>query len=151
MTREKALEMITNPRGGPPEGTPAYRELMTYLESSPECKAAYFEQQAVWESLELWEDVEPSAGFNRGLFEEIEKQRAAASWFSRLAGNWRPSFAVGLAGLVIAAAAVLDRQPDAAGNSGVIVAEDAEYVEELHKALDDIEMLAEFDLLPLGG
>ena len=121
MTREKALEMITNPRGGPPEGTPAYRELMSYLESSPECKAAYREQQA------------------------------ARSWLARLAGNWRPSFAVGLAGLVLAAATVLQRQPDAAVNTGLIVAEDAEYAEELHRALDDIEMLAEFDLLPLGG
>ena len=77
MTREKALEMITNPRGGPPEGTPAYRELMIYLESSPECRAVYSEQKAVWESLDLWEDVEPSAGFDRRLFGEIEKQQAS--------------------------------------------------------------------------
>ena len=151
MTREKALEMITNPRGGSPEGTPAYRELMTYLESSPELRAAYSEQKAVWESLDLWEDVEPSAGFDRRLFGEIEKQQASASWLTRLMANWRPSFAVGLAGLVIAAGTVLHRQPDTAGNSGMILAEDAEYLEELHEALDDIEMLAEFDLLPLGG
>ena len=151
MTREKALEIITNPRGGPPEGTPAHRELMSFLESSPECKAAYREQQAVWESLDLWEEVEPSAGFDRRLFDEIEKQQTAGSWFARLAGNWRPSFAVGLAGLVLAAATVLHRQPDAAVNTALIVAEDAEYAEELHRALDDIEMLAEFDLLPLGG
>jgi len=151
MTREKALEMITNPRGGPLEGTPAYRELMTYLESSPECKSAYRKQQAVWESLDLWEEVELSAGFDRRLFDKIEKQQAGVSWLARLAGNWPPSFAVGLAGLVLAAGTVLQRQPDAVGNAAMIVAEDAEYAEELHRALDDIEMLAEFDLLPLGG
>jgi hypothetical protein len=151
MTREKALEMITNPRGGPLEGTPAYRELMTYLESSPECRSAYVEQQAVWESLDLWEEVEPSAGFDRLFFDKIEEQQARVSWFARLVNNWRPSFAVGLAGLLLAAAAVLQRQPEAAGNAGMMVAEDAEYAEELHRALDDIEMLAEFDLLPLGG
>ncbi len=151
MTREKALEMITNPRGGPPEGTPAYRELMTYLESSPECRTVYREQRAVWESLDLWEEVEPSAAFDRRLFDEIEKQHAGASWFARLVNNWRPSFAVGLAGLLLAAATVLQRQPDAVGSAGMMVAEDAKYVEELHTALDDMEMLAEFDLLPLGG
>ena len=150
MTREQALEIILDPRGGPAEGTPKHRELMTFLEGSPECREIYLQQRQVWESLDLWEEVEPSAGFDRRLMAEVERGGADLPWFAQWTRHWRPSFALGLAALVLIAAAITGRQPGLVPEPREI-AEDAAYVEEIHETLDDLEMLADFDALPLGG
>ena len=149
MTREQALEIILDPRGGPAEGSPERRALMAFLEDSPELRETYSRQRKVWESLDLWEEVEPSAGFDRRLMAEIERDEALP-WFARWTPHWRPSFAVGLAALVLVATAITGRQPGLVPEP-LEIAEDVEYVEEIHETLDDLEMLADFDVLSLGG
>ena len=150
MTREQALEIILDPRGGPAEGSPEHRELLAFLESSPDCLEVYQQQQQVWQSLDLWEDVEPSPGFDRQLIAEIERDTSDLPWFAGLTRHWRPSFALGLAALVLVATAITGRQPGLEPEPREI-AEDVEYIEEIHETLDDMEMLADFDVLPLGG
>ena len=118
-------------------------------------RALYERQQAVWESLDEWESVEPSLDFDRRLFENIEPAAARRPWYLTIFPGFRPSFAVGLAALLIAAGTVLRHRPgtDPGGvdGTGLVAVEGAEYVDGLHAALDDIEMLVEFDALPLGG
>ncbi len=155
MTREEVLEIIMDPRGGPSPGSPARQEFLAYLESDPQLRAVYERQQAVWESLDEWESVEPSLDFDRRLFEKIEPAAARHPWYLAIFPSFRPSFAVGLAALLIAAGTVLLHHPgsdtDPGDGTGLVALESAEYVDDLHAALDDIEMLVEFDALPLGG
>ena len=155
MTRQEVLEIIMDPRGGPSPGSPARREFLAYLEGDPPLRALYERQQGVWESLDEWESVEPSLDFDRRLFEKIEPSAARRPWYLAIFPGFRPSFAVGLAALLIAAGTVLRHHPgsDSGGveGTGLVAVEDTEYVDGLHAALDDIEMLVEFDALPLGG
>ena len=155
MTREEVLEIIMDPRGGPSPGSPERQEFLAYLESDPQLRALYERQQAVWESLDEWESVEPSLDFDRRLFEKIEPGAPRRPWYLAIFPSFRPSFAVGLAALLIAAGTVLRHHPgsDSGGveGTGLVAVEDTEYVDDLHAALDDIEMLVEFDALPLGG
>ncbi len=150
MTREQALEIILDPRGGPAQGSSEHRELKAFLEGSPECREIYRQQQQVWESLDLWEDVDPSPGFDRSLMAEVERDGADLPWYAPWTWHWRPSFAVGLAALVLIAAAITGSRPGL-DPKPLEIAEDVEYVEEIHETLDDLEMLADFDVLPLGG
>ena len=155
MTREEVLEIIMDPRGGPSPGSPARREFLVYLEGDPPLRALYERQQGVWESLDEWESVEPSLDFDRRLFEKIDPAAGRSPWYLVVFPGFRPSFAVGLAALLIVAGTVLRHQPgsDPRGveGTGLVAVEDTEYVDGLHAALDDIEMLVEFDALPLGG
>ncbi len=152
MNRDDVIEMIMNPGTGPPTGSPEHREFMAYLESSPECRTLFEQQRALWETLDLWEPVEPSRDFDRRLYERIAAQGAGQGWFGRLFGGMKPSFAAGLAVLLLAAASLVYQPRPALEGSparGVVSAEDAEYLEQMDRALDDMEMLADFDALPL--
>lgn len=158
MTRDEVIETILNPDKGPPPGSREHRELMAYLKSSPECRALYEQQQALWETLDEWQPGEPSPDFDRRLFERIEGLGARRSWLSGWLGgafgNLRPSFALGVAALVLAAATVLQQPSPTDGSAktaGVMNSEDAEYLEQIDRELDDIEMLVEFEALSLGA
>ena len=151
MTREQALEIILDPRGGPAEGTPKHRELMTFLEGSPECREIYLQQRQVWESLDLWEEVEPSAGFDRRFDGGGRARRRGFAVVRPMDTALAAEFRAGSGG------AGTDRHGHhrQAARLGFPsrreIAEDAAYVEEIHETLDDLEMLADFDALPLGG
>ena len=80
----------------------------------------------------------------------IERGKGDLPWFAGLTRHWRPSFALGLAVLVLVATAITGRQPGLEPELREI-AEDVEYIEEIHETLDDMQMLADFDVLPLGG
>ena len=148
MTREEAVELILKTGGGPPEGAPGRRELMAFLETCPETRALYERQRAAWDTLELWEPVEPSSHFDRRLRERVDELANREPWYLRPFSTWRPTFAAGLAALLIAAVGVVQQQPDAAAGRELAVVEDDElYLEQLNRALDDIEMLADFDAI----
>ena len=155
MTREEVLEIIMDPRGGPSPGSPARQEFLACLESDRTLQALYERQQTVWESLDEWESVDPSLDFDRRLFAKIELAASKHPWYLAIFPGFRPSFAVGLAALLIAAATMLPHRPGSGPGgvegTGLAAVEDAAYVDGLHAALDDIEMLVEFDTLPVGG
>jgi hypothetical protein len=119
----------------------------------------YEQQQGVWEALEAWEPVELSAGFDERLYERIEQSRAKGfaafwSWLSR-PGEWiavaRPGLAGALAALLLAAGGIVSYQPQSADRVAVQRPWQAEteFVEQIDQALDDIEMLADFEALVL--
>ena len=85
------------------------------------------------------------------MYARIEAEQARrAGWRAWLFGSWKPAMAAGLA----AAAAlvglfvwrpepVVPEPPQVAVKT--LPARDAQYLEELDRALDDMEMLADFD------
>jgi len=160
MDRETVIEMILDPGRRPVEGTPEHQAFLACLEKSPEFQAMYEQQQAVWKTLDLWEPTEPSAGFDRALYGRIERGQANAltglwGWFVQ-PGEWlgggRLSLAAGLTALLLIAGAILSYQPRrvddplAAGRPARV---ETEYIEQIDQALEDIEMLADFEALVL--
>jgi ferric-dicitrate binding protein FerR (iron transport regulator) len=150
MNRERAIEIILQSGEGPPAGSVEHREFMAYLEKSPECRELYEQQQMLWQELDVWEAVEPSRGFDRRLAAALE---ADTPWWRRAFLSLQPGFAVGLAGLLLVASAVVRQQSDRVADPSVAVfepAEDPQFYQRLDNALDDIEMLTDFEVLPLG-
>jgi hypothetical protein len=160
MDRETVIEMILDPGRRPEQGTAEHQAFFAYLETSPECRAMYEQQQAVWEALDLWEPAEPSVGFDRALYATIERGEANEpagvwGWLGRPAewlGGLRPSLAAGLAALLLIAGTIVTYQPQR-GESPVamqrIESPESDYVEQIDQALEDIEMLADFEALAL--
>jgi hypothetical protein len=160
MDREKVIEMILDPGRRPAPGSAEHRAFFAQLENSPEYRAMYEQQQAVWEALDLWEPVEPSAGFDRGLYERIERSPAHKtpgvwSWLG-LPAEWfvtmRPGLAAGLAALLLIAGVIVSYQPRPAAEPFTArgsIEIGPEYSEAIEQALDDIEMLADFEALVL--
>jgi hypothetical protein len=170
MDREAVIGMILDPGRRPVEGTAEHQAFFAYLKTSPECRAMYEQQQAVWEALDLWRPAEPSAGFDRALYETIERGEANGltgvggwlgrplDWLSldRLSLDWlsglRPSLAAGLAALLLIAGTIVTYQPH--GGEATVAARQiprvvTDDVEQIDQALDDIEMLVDFEALVL--
>jgi hypothetical protein len=159
MDRETVIEMILDPARRPAPGSAEQQAFLAYLEQSPEYRAMYEQQQAVWDALELWEPVEPSASFDRGLYERIERSpakfwdfRGWLAWPAEWFGASRLSLAAGLAALLLLALTIVTYQPRS--GVGQIAAQqpmriETESIEQIDQALDDIEMLADFDALVL--
>jgi hypothetical protein len=162
MDRETVIEMILDPASRPVPGSAEQQAFLAYLEQSPECRAMYEQQQAVWEALDLWEPAEPSAGFDRAVYEKIERRpgkfwdlRGWLSWPVEALETLRPGLAAGLAALLLVALSIVTYQPrpgaDQVATQQVDVQPapriESESVEQIDQALDDIEMLADFDAL----
>jgi hypothetical protein len=154
MTREQALEIILSPRGSPPAGSREHVEFLEFLSASPECRRLQEEQQLVWRSLDDWQAPELLPGFDRRLLAQIEAEQGRMSWFERMLGGFRLPLAATVAALLVVAASVIRQQsPSITGPAVATVLEPAEsqYVEQINRALDDLEMLADFaSPRPLG-
>ncbi len=150
MTRDEALERIIDPHGPPSDGGER-REFEAWLERDAELREAFERQQALFGAMDAWRGAEPSVGFDRGVYARIEAEQARRSgWRAWLIPSWKPAMAAGMA-----AAAVLVGmfawQPAAEAPEPqqyavkTLPAHDAAYLEEIDRALDDMEMLADFD------
>jgi hypothetical protein len=147
MTREQALEIIMSPRGSPPAGSPQHTEFLDFLGTAPDCRRLYEEQQVVWRSMEDWRAPEPSAGFDRRLLARIEAEQGQVGWFEQLLGGFRLPLAATVAVLLVVAATVIQRQAPVmpeVGVAAVLEPAESQYVEQINRALDDLEMLADF-------
>jgi len=108
-------------------------------------------QRAVWEALDVWEAPPVSAGFDRQLYERIERE---VSWWDLLMRPFRPLlFRRGLpiaatAGLVLMAGLMVQNpgavmqpaRPESAQVEGIAP-------EQLEHAVDEMEMMREFNRL----
>jgi hypothetical protein len=148
MDREEVIEMILNPGRRPAEGSAEHRAFLAYLDRFPDCKAMYQQQEAVWGALDLWEDVEPSPAFDGALRARLEQPTGLAGWrasFEAWAAGLRPAAVVGVAALVLISGILVSWRPES-GALSLAPAESAA-IEQIDQALDDIEMLADFDVL----
>ncbi len=157
MTHDEAMDYVLNPDKAPAAGSVEHREFLAFLDQSPEDRRLYDEQAKLFEALDDWQAVEPSAEFDSRLLERIESQR---SWYARLFAGatvelLSPGFAVAMAALVLTAGLMVQQRPDGDVALKVAVTDplgfdvDAEYFDELDRAFDDMEMLADFDALGL--
>jgi anti-sigma-K factor RskA len=105
--------------------------------------------------MDSWEPAEPTAGFDGRLYAQIEADQARRSGFWGRLGSWKPAWATaGLAAtlamaLWIARSDVIFPAGPAEAPKVALSSEDAEYLRALEGALDDIEMLVDFEALAL--
>ena len=155
MTREEVLERIIDPHG-PPTDPAERREFDAWLERDAELRETYERQQALFGAMDEWSPAEPSMGFDRGVYAKIEAEQARRagwrSWFSGsgLFGSWKPAMAAGLtATALLLGMFVWQPQQETPEPLQYAVKtppmNDAEYLDEIDRALDDMEMLADFD------
>ena len=153
MTREEALERAHNPHPPPLDESEqaAYAE---WLGRDAELRAIHEEQRALFAAMDAWQDgSEPSADFDRRLWARIEAEEARPSWAQMLA-SWLSWPRAAWASCAVAAAVAMavwlgPQQPmePAPVAKVALSVDDAEYLRELDRALDDMEMLIEFDAL----
>lgn len=129
-----------------------------HLEACAECREFVAGHKSVWESLDLFEPAPVSEDFNRRLYARI----AQASWWDRFVASIASPFrapAILRQGLPLAAAAALIAAavvvwqrpapaPESAPQSTALSAEaDSLKAEKVQRALDDMEMLRQFNHL----
>ncbi|HJT88064.1 MAG TPA: zf-HC2 domain-containing protein [Bryobacteraceae bacterium] len=124
-----------------------------HMESCSACREFVRAQRAVWTALESWEAGPVPADFDRRLYERIEQ----TPWWEGLLRPFRPLAHRGLpaaaaaAGVMMIAGYLLDSppkfHPPAAPQSAAVETLKPEQIEH---ALDQIEMLHQFDHVMRG-
>ena len=126
-------------------------ELREHLAVCRACRELAAGQQAVWQTLDTWEAPPVSPDFDRRLYSRIDN---GVSWWERVTRPLRPLFArqglplAAAACLMIAIGVVVERParvaPVQPPESAQVEAVSPDQVE---RALDDMEMLREFNHL----
>ena len=150
MTREQVLDRILNPTG-PPLNETEQSQFDQWLEREPELKAMHEGQLELFRTMDQWEAAEPSAGFDEAVYARIRQDAEAQPlWRSLLFGSWKPALAAGVAAAAVLLGVFLfDQQPvGEPAQVAVKSAAEAEYYEQIESALDDVEMLIDFDAFP---
>jgi anti-sigma factor RsiW len=133
----------------------ARTQMEQHLESCTACREFAGAHQTVWQALEDWEPADVSLDFDRRLYARIEQD---VPWWSRLLRPLNPLFRHSMpiaaaAGVVIMAGLLMNRPaapPSTPASQSAQV--EALQPEQLEHALDDMEMLREFNqLLPVDA
>ena len=153
MTREEAFERIHDPRPAPLEPG-ENRAFEAWLERDAELRAAHEGQQALFAAMDAWQGgAAPSADFDRRLRERIETETARPGWAEALTSwlRWPRAAWAGCAAAAMMAVMVWSGPELPVETAPVTKAalshEDAQYMRELDRALDDMEMLIDFEAL----
>lgn len=128
-------------------------EVESHLWMCPACSKAYLEQQALWRAMDGWEAPEVSTGFDRRLFARIGKASlwTPLDWLLRLFRPLQPAFPAALACVLVVAAAVLQQGRELPVTESTLAVQtvDREDVSQIETTLNDIQMLSEFEILPV--
>lgn len=122
--------------------------LERHMQCCEACRTFGEGQRAVWSALDAWEAVPVSQDFDRRLYARIGAEQLRGFW-SRLAQLWsplrsRPALSLAAASLVLLVA-FLVQSPQTAPRPPEVETVDVEQVE---RALDDLEMLRQVNLVP---
>jgi anti-sigma-K factor RskA len=150
MTREQVLDRILNPTG-PPLSEAEQVQFDQWLEREPELQTMVEQQLDLFAAMDQWEAAEPSAGFDEAVYARIRQDAENQPFWRRLLfGSWKPALAAGLAAAAVLLGVFLfDRQPlGEPAQVAVKSAAEAEYYQQIESALDDVEMLIDFDAFP---
>lgn len=141
-------------QSGRPVLTP---EVEAHVGTCPGCAKVYLEQQALWRQMDAWETPDVSPGFDNRLFARIGRRVsepwAPLDWLARLFSPVQPRLAAALACMLVIATVVVQRGryvPAPPAPAVVTQAVDREDVGQIELALDDIQMLNDFEILPVG-
>lgn len=151
MTREQALEWLHDPTGAEPDPA-TRRELAAWIEQDDELREIQRQQQSLHALLDEWNAPEPSATFDEELFARIaEQERSPAGRMARLRDFFQPQpwWAAAAVAAVLALAVSLPRADEPATSAAVekasVEIEQGDYYEALDQALDDVDMLLDFE------
>lgn len=125
-------------------------EFERHLAVCQECREKALEQKAVWDALDDWKPAAISSDFNARLYRRIAQEESVAWWQRpfRFSGSWglRPVLPVAAACAAIMVA-FLVKEPVPAHPSQVPV-EQKVSIEQVERALDDMDMLRQMSLTP---
>jgi anti-sigma factor RsiW len=134
--------------------TGARAQMERHIEACPACREFAGAQQAVWQALEDWGPAEVSLDFDRRLYARIEQD---VSWWTRwwtdllrpLNPLFRHSVPIAAAAGVVIMAGLLMNRPATVPVSPAPQSAQVEALqpEQVESALDDMEMLREFNHL----
>lgn len=137
--------------------------LEEHFEICGECREFAAVQKNVWAALDGWEMAAISPDFNRRLYARIEREEARRSWVSgwwQAIGarwlhplDWRPVMPAVAALAVLVLALALDSPSRYSPDESDPVATAAEKIdiEQVERALDDVEMLKELGSVTTPG
>ena len=125
-----------------------------HMSVCPGCRDMVAEQRAVWEALDAWKPASISTDFNARLYQRISEEAAVAWWQRLFRVNWpsifRPAVPVAAACAVLVIA-FLVKSP-AVRQSSPIATQQKVSIEQVERALDDMDMLKQINLpAPAAG
>jgi anti-sigma factor RsiW len=125
--------------------------LEAHMKLCPACREFRDGQRVLWEALDQWEARPVSPDFDRRLYRRIEEQEQM-SWWSRIFGPLRPMFlrpALPLAATacLVLVAGFIGVDPGRIAPTAAVDNPQVREVEQVEKALDDLDMLRQFDLV----
>jgi len=126
----------------------AAAEMEAHIESCARCREFARGQQAVWQALEAWEAEPVSMDFDRRLFARIEQ--TPVSWWTRLMGPvMHHAMPIAAAAGVMVFAGLMLQRPAIEPVAPVQESAQVETLgpEQVETALDDMEMLRDFNHL----
>jgi anti-sigma factor RsiW len=129
--------------------------LEAHMEVCPACREFRDGQRAVWEALDQWEARPVSPDFDRRLYRKIQEQEQLG-WWSRVFGPmrpvfWRPAAPLTAAACLVLLAGFISVGPDRVTPPVAVDNPQIQDVEQVERALDDFDMLRQFDLVASGG
>lgn len=123
-------------------------EFERHLAGCEGCREMAAEQKAVWDALDDWRPTAVSPDFDSRLYRRISEEAAMSWWRRPLRLNWswglRPALPVAAACAAIMIAFVV-KEPVAISHSPVPV-EHKVSIEQVERALDDMDMLKQMSL-----
>ena len=150
MTREQVVERILNSIE-PPMNEAEQLEFRRWLDQEPELRTLFEQQQALFRAMDLWESEAPSSNFDQAVYARIQHDAEAQPfWHQLLFASWKPALTAGLAAAALLLGTLVFDFESTQEPTQVAVKSDpeAEYYEEIERALDDMEMLVNFDAFP---
>lgn len=124
--------------------------LEAHMELCSACREFRDGQRALWEALDQWEARPVSADFDRRLYRKIEEQEQMG-WWTRIFGSmrpilWRPALPVAAMACLVLVAVFISVDPGMVATPAAD-SQQAGEVEQVERALEDLEMLRQFDLV----
>jgi anti-sigma factor RsiW len=108
-------------------------------------------QATLWSALDEWEAHPVAPDFDRRLYRRIEEQEQRSWWSRVFAPLARPAVPIAATACLLVVAGLIGMDPDRVTPVPVADAAQAGEVELVESALEDLEMLRQFDLAPAGG
>ena len=148
-TRENAELLLSySARRLNPESTAI---LEKHMELCPACREFRDGQRALWEALDQWDARPVSPDFDRRLYRRIEEQEQLG-WWTRIFGPlgpmlWRPALPLAATACLVLAAGFIGVDPSRITVPTAVDNSQAREVEQVESALDDLDMLRQFDLV----
>ncbi len=132
----------------------ARAQMQLHIEACPACREFAGAQQTVWQALEDWDPAEVSLDFDRRLYARIGQDGSSwTHWWNRFMRPLNPLFRhsvpiAAAAGVIIMAGLLMNRPPAMPASPVPHSAQmEALQPEQVESALDDMEMLRQFNHL----